>query len=274
MTKMLQVPEVSRKVTVLAVIVCLTWSTFTFQNVQALGQFVNPVCITSCDGRTDGQYLSCSRCDYYIMCSSGYLSAMPCPATTTYDGYLGVCVSRTIQGCSPTGQRLSPLEPGQSLQPTAGSPSLNEYPNQPYPGPTGSGQYPPTGPTYPIYRPPYYFPSTSKYFDPRFYYPISYPPYYNPSTQPSNPPTYPPSNPPTYPPTNPPTYPPTNPPTYPTYPPSNPPTYPPSNPPTYPPSNPPTYPTYPPSNPPTYPPSNPPTYPPSNPPTYPSSNPP
>ena len=49
-------------------------------------------CVLSCDGLSDGNYISCKGCDVYVVCTGGQLSDnQPCIAGMVFDSGLGTC---------------------------------------------------------------------------------------------------------------------------------------------------------------------------------------
>ena len=49
-------------------------------------------CVLSCDGLSDGNYISCKGCDVYVVCTGGQLSDnQSCIAGMVFDSGLGTC---------------------------------------------------------------------------------------------------------------------------------------------------------------------------------------
>ncbi|XP_059176733.1 uncharacterized protein LOC131956293 [Physella acuta] len=170
-------------------------------------------CTPSCRDHTgaslpSGQYLHCHDCSLYVHCSNGIYTETRCPATTIYEGTVGVCVFGSKSDCK----------------------QVTQFPGNTQPSYTGQAYA-----TYPSPAPQYTSPPATSYANPPYSSPPATP-YANPPATPyANPPATPYANPPATPYANPPATPYANPPATPY---ANPPATPYANPPATPYANP------------------------------------
>ncbi|ESO86268.1 hypothetical protein LOTGIDRAFT_93046, partial [Lottia gigantea] len=52
---------------------------------------LNPLCITSCEGKNTGNHPDCDDCTQYFTCVGNTKFTMPCPSGTNYDTSTGAC---------------------------------------------------------------------------------------------------------------------------------------------------------------------------------------
>ncbi|WP_018690678.1 chitin binding peritrophin-A domain-containing protein [Algicola sagamiensis] len=53
-------------------------------------------CVTSCDGKADGNYQSCQNCNQYVACISGRLYQMVCPNGYEWDDDMKSCTTASL----------------------------------------------------------------------------------------------------------------------------------------------------------------------------------